>query len=88
MKTLADITGDNAVHQIFLPEPARWVQVAVTGSGTVRLGDSTVSSTRGLPLVAGAGQMLPSRGGLLRYQQEALYVYVPSGATVSVAYGV
>lgn len=84
-----DIVGDNATHQItssqITTQPAEMIQIIVTGTGTVRLADHTASATVGLPLAAGGGFMLPWRGRGNGYTAGAFYVYVPSGATVSVA---
>ncbi len=90
---LADIAGDNAVHRVStnLSAASCIVQVIAIGTGTVRLGDATTSSALGLPLVAGtngAGMTLPNPGpqqGCWSLAQ--IYIYVPSGVTVSVAYG-
>jgi hypothetical protein len=91
MQNLADIVGVNAVVQIASPNiTARWVQFIVTGVGTVRVGGSSVSSTLGLPVAAGGGMFLPvqSQDGSSTspYSLAGLYAYVPTGATLSVAY--
>ena len=85
-----DITGANAAVQItsgvaYGKQPASTIQIIVGGTGTVRVGDSTVSATLGLPIPAGGGYMLPWRGGANGYTPGAFYVYVPTGATVSAA---
>jgi hypothetical protein len=86
MMTIPDIVGDNAVHQILLPAPARWVEFAVTGTGNARVGDSAVSSTRGIPVSAGpnCGFMAPFMGQFSFYQANEFKAYVPTGATLSV----
>jgi hypothetical protein len=87
---LADIAGDNAVHRLTTNLNARSciVQLVITGSGTVRVGDSTTSSTLGLPFAAGGAFMYPNPGLQLGcWHLAQIYLYVPSGATVSVAYG-
>ena len=90
MMTIPDITGDNAVHQIVLPAPARWVQFAVTGSGAARVGGtanaSVVSSTEGIPVTAGpnCGWMAPFMGQFAFYQPNEFQAYIPTGATLSV----
>ena len=89
MMTIPDIVGDNAVHQIILPAPARWVQLAVTGTGVARVGGkengSVVSSTQGVPVSAGpnAGFMAPFMGQFAFYQVNEFQAYVPTGATLS-----
>lgn len=86
MQVLADIAGDNAAHAIVLPVPAKWIQFIVSGAGTVRLADSTASATVGLPIAAGAGQMMPPIGLKNHYQSNEIYAYIPSGATLSIGY--
>ena len=86
MMTIPDITGDNAVHQILLPGPARWVQFALTGSGTARVGGSAASATQGIPVSAGpnVGFMAPFMGQFSFYQANEFWAYVPTGSTLSV----
>jgi hypothetical protein len=88
MKTIADYTGANATVQILFPAglAAWWVQFIVGGTGTVRLGDSTVSSSQGLPLAAGGGFYVTPVGDYLCYQSGEFYAYIPSGATLSVGF--
>jgi hypothetical protein len=83
MMTIPDITGDNAVHQIVLPVPARWIQFTVAGAGTVRWGDANVSATQGAQVPASYGQMLPFMGRFAFYQPKELFAYVSTGATLS-----
>lgn len=92
--TLSDISGDNLNHNLGaaaaavsgLPLQARWIQFIVSGSGTARIGDSTVTSSRGLPIAAVGGQLFPWTGDNYFYALGAITAYVPSGATLSVAY--
>ena len=87
MVTIADIIGSNSTVPILFPtgSAAVWMQVIVTGSGTVRLGDSTVNSTNGLPLAAGAGFFsVPVAGHLNTYRSSEFYAYIPIGGTLSV----
>lgn len=87
MLNLADIAGANTTVALTTPNiTARWVIVYVSGAGTVRLGGSTVSSTLGLPVVAGASMFFPYSGRDFCYSIGAIYAYIPAGATVSVAY--
>jgi hypothetical protein len=87
MTSIQDIAGANATVQIVLPAPARWVQVAVTGTGTARIGDSNVTASRGLPVVAGGAPLLfPPIAPLLFYQKGEISAYIPTGATLSVIY--
>lgn len=86
MMTIPDIVGDNAVHSVVLPAPARWVQFALTGSGIARIGGTAVSSTQGIPVSAGAnvGFMAPYMGQFAFYQTNEFWAYIPTGATLSV----
>jgi hypothetical protein len=91
MMTIPDITGDNAVHQIVLPAPARWVQFAAVGTGTLRVGGPGASAwvgsaTQGTPVSAGpnAGFMAPFMGQFSFYQVNEFTAYVPTGVTLSV----
>lgn len=86
MVNLADIAGAGATVQITFPVPAKWIQVIASGVGTIRVGDSTTTSSKGLPLASGTGQMLPPIGIKNHYQSGELYAYIPNGATLSVAY--
>ena len=94
MPNLTDISGANAVDNLgtlaaaqTLPSTARWIQVAVTGSGTVRIGiSSTPTSSFGLPVAAGGAMFFPWNGEQSFYALGAFNVYTPSGATTSVAY--
>lgn len=87
MQSLADIAGDNAVHHIVLDNPASWVQFAATGTGTAKISGSDVSSTRGIPVAAGAGWLAPDRGRASYYSPGEFYAYIPTGCTLSVGYG-
>ena len=86
MRDIADIAGDNAVHLLSFGNVAvRWIQFAVTGSGTARIGSSSVGTGRGIPVAAGGGFFLPPLGALQLYGNQ-IYAYVPTGATLSVGY--
>ena len=91
MENLADITGAGAVVALAsLNITARWVNIIVSGAGTVRIGGPSTSSTVGLPVVAGAALFLPvlgqESGAGSPYSLREVNAYVPIGATVSVAY--
>jgi hypothetical protein len=87
MQNLADIAGANATVQITTPNiQARWIQFIVTGSGTVRIGGSSVTSSLGLPVSAGGGMFFPYDSALQSYSLAGIYAYIPNGATLSVAY--
>lgn len=83
-----EITGDAATHQLATSGTCRTVQIiAPSGNGAVvRIGDSTTSSSKGLPVAAGAGLFLPPLDSDQResiqqhlYNLSALYYYAASG---------
>jgi len=90
MINLADISGSGAAVQFSSTNiTARWVQCIVSGSGTARLGGSTVTASLGLPVPTGAGFFFPpvlEAGGAVPYSLAALYAYLPAGCTLSIAY--
>ena len=91
MENLADIVGADSAVTIATPNiTARWVQFIVTGAGTVRIGGSNTSIAVGLPVAAGAGMFLPVQtqdaGSTSPYSLREIKAYIPSGATLSVAY--
>ena len=86
MRDLPDITGDNGVHLLSFGNVAvRWVQFAVTGTGSARIGSASVGVARGIPVAPGGGFFLPPCGPLMLYGNQ-IYAYVPAGATLSVGY--
>lgn len=82
---LGDLANDNGYQQ---PTLFRAIQLVATGAGTARLGEpSTVSATRGLPIIASGGsQFLPYVGEQTLNQLGALEVYIPSGCTLSIGW--
>lgn len=90
MVNLADITGAGTTVQIAaLNVTARWIDFVVTGAGTVRVGNSTTTSSKGLPITAGSGYTTPPMNDTLGappYSLAAFYAYVPVGATLSIGY--
>ena len=87
MIDLPDITGDNGVHLIAFAAAVRWIQFAVTGTGSARIGSASVGVARGIPVAPGGGFFLPPCGPLMLYGNQ-IYAYVPAGATLSVGYEV
>ena len=86
MRDLPDITGDNGVHLLSFGNVAvRWVQFAVTGTGSARIGSASVGVGRGIPVASGGGFFLPPCGPLMLYGNQ-IYAYVPTGATLSIGY--
>lgn len=91
MVNLADIAGANTTVPIQTSNAtARWIDFVVTGTGTVRIGgDATTSATKGLPVPTGSGYTTPPLldvGGAPAYSLASFYAYIPTGATLSVAY--
>ncbi len=90
MHTLADFAGAGTTVAVSATRvSASWVQFVVSGTGPARIGDSTVTVSIGLPVLTGQGQMLPPRRSptIRFYNLALLYMYIPVGTTVSVAYG-
>ena len=90
MNNLPDIVGTGTTVQIATPNiTARWIQFIVSGTGTVRIGGSTVSATLGLPVPTGGGFFLPVQAvghDTAPYSLSGIYAYIPTGATLSVGY--
>jgi len=92
MTPIADIIGANAKVQVFSApnlthQSAAVVVFVVTGSGTVRLGDTSVTASLGIPIIAGSAPFVyPYHSLEGRYGLAQIYAYVPTGATLSVAY--
>lgn len=65
---------------------AVWVQISSEGTGTTRVGDAHCDATHGLPVPGGAGQFLPvkDQGGV--YSLQGVYVYIPNGDVVQIAW--
>jgi hypothetical protein len=92
----ADITGTSAAVSLGSSGIARWVLIksadtnATTNcstsvtTGCVHVGDSNVSSTRGLVLLPGATMFYPFAHGLPGYDLTKLYVYAVTGEKVTV----
>lgn len=87
MVNLADIAGSNAAAPLSSSNvTARTVNFVVTGAGTVRVGDSTITSARGLPVTATLPLTLAYAGRDFSYSLAQLNAYVPTGSTLSIAY--
>ena len=89
----ADITGNGASHVLQASVSARWVQIInVTGnSAVVRIGDSSVSSTRGAAIAVGGGLMLPpipsTSSTAMYYNLGTIYYYAANGDKISLIWG-
>ena len=98
--TLPDIAGSNAVVNIgavatangAARTTARWIQFTVSGSGTVRITNSSTpspSTTFGLPVSATNSFVAPpvSQGdNPPPYNLNSWNAYVPAGATLTVLF--
>ena len=95
VKTLPDIAGDNAAHQLTASLIyAKWVQfTAAGGTGSPRVGDANVSASRGLAVPSAVASTSPPvdfpivSDPLDNYALNSLYAYVPTGTTLTITYG-
>ena len=87
LHTIADITGDSAAHQLAVA--ARVFFIGATG-GVLRVGDINVSATQGVNVAQNTAITLVPDGSDItsKYPTGTVYVYVPSGATASISYGI
>ena len=83
---LADLVGANSAVPLASAGIARQVMLTIaTGTGSVRIGDSTVSSSK--------GASVPTTGLILTfspflgetYSLNQIYAYIPTGTTLSVS---
>jgi hypothetical protein len=89
LTTPVTISGTSAAVALPSGDAPLWVQfVAPSGNASnVRCGDSSVTSTRGMLIPAGAGQMLPPIGGGIRYNSlSTIFCYVATGDTLVVSW--
>lgn len=88
LHTLSDIAGADSAVSINPGSPtmATWVQLIISGAGTVRIGGNEVTVSRGAAIPAGGSQFLPYKGRADQYLLSQIYCYIPTGATVSVLY--
>ena len=82
--TTTEITGTAAAVPIASSGSALWVQLIAdpSNASAVRVGDSTVTATRGARVAPGGGLLLPVKGDY--YSLASIYVYVATGDKVSV----
>lgn len=85
MKVIADISGNNAVHQISTDAQlmATAVYICAVG-GPARLGGPTTDSSHGASLESGRMTILPPK--FPGYRMAGLYAYVPNGTTLTISY--
>ncbi|HYV62614.1 MAG TPA: hypothetical protein VE958_08060, partial [Bryobacteraceae bacterium] len=84
--TYADIAGAGAAAAPISATAASAIaiQFAVSGAGTVRIGDANTSATRGIPIAAGGADYWGAIPGAPRYELDRTYYYIPVGATLSI----
>lgn len=85
----ATIAGTSATVALPSSDAPYWVQfiAPASNSGTATCGDSAVTSSRGLPLVPGSGQMLPVLPGGIKYNSlSTMFCYVQTGDTLIVTW--
>lgn len=87
---LADIAGSGVAIPLAASGGARSIIIAITtGTGIVRLGDSTVTAAKGVSvptLASGQQLVLPMSGDINeRYSLASTYLYVGNSTTVSVS---
>ncbi len=83
------VAGTSAAVALASSDAPYWVQfVAPSGNlANVRCGDSATTSTRGLLLVPGSGQMLPVLPGGIKYNSlSTIFCYVATGDTLVVSW--
>src|SRR5277367_1561213 len=92
---LHDVAGNGTIQQFsstITGQVAVWVEVVCTGTGTLRLGSTTVApaSNIGVPCAAGGTQFYPAvssgNGTFLKYDLSTLLFLAPAGTTVSITY--
>lgn len=91
----ADITGDAAAHAVGTGQ-VRWVLFITpsTNSAAVRVGDSSVSTTRGAPIAAGGGLFFPpippdgrDASSQKMYSLAQIYYVAQTNDKVSISWG-
>jgi hypothetical protein len=88
IKTLPDITGDNAKHQLSSSDiHVRALYFGVIG-GSCRVGDVNTSATQGVQITAlRTLQVGPDPGDFGEVVSlDNVYAYVPSGSTLTISY--
>ena len=60
--SLPDVIGNGQIQPLYSVGSARWVQVfaASTNSAVIRIGDASISDTRGIPLSPGGTWFFPA----------------------------
>lgn len=84
--SLEDIACDGSAHAINSSSGSRWLQIIAlsTNTGTIRIGDSNVSATRGAPVAPGGGLFLSLGNGIAI---NSVYYYCTASDKLSVIWG-
>jgi hypothetical protein len=87
--TLPDITGDGAVHAIASTGSARWIIFAAlsTNSSVIRLGDSNITTSRGVPVPPGQSFSVFESTSTFRHSLAGWDYLIQSGDKLSITYG-
>jgi len=91
--TPADITGDGAVHTLAsipgAPKKCKWFQFTglTIGSTPGRLGDANISTSRGITIPSGGGQVVyPIAIAMEFYDLTEIYYLLQSSDTAQAAF--
>jgi hypothetical protein len=84
-QTIADIAGDNAKHALGASGTMASLILLTAVGGPARYGDTNVGSARGVELPSGVQVTIPQNttDRVDRYDLGQIYVYVPSGTTLT-----
>lgn len=97
--TLPDISGDGSVHAIATAGTARWITFvslptnstancsASVVTGCIRVGDSNISNSRGIPIQVGSSFSKLESTSAAREDLTNWYYLVQSGDKLSITYG-
>ena len=94
IKSVADISGDGSAHTltsyIGASVQLRWIQISpVSASGTARLGDSDITTSRGIPIPHDGSMFCPFNTDTYDpYISDQIYILFPNGETWSIGYAI
>lgn len=85
--SLADVVGASTTTAIAAsPKRARWISFCAL-SGNARMGASNAAAAVGVQLVQNVPQTYWSADGADSIDLSKMYLYTPSGTTVTITYG-